>query len=324
MAALVLVPENGALSMVGRPMMSNRKSRQAMETALDAIIAGFSGSVGFYARDVTTSEEIARDADTLYPTASVIKLAVLAEILRMASEEGLDLDSRHAMTEADIVGGSGVLKQCMAGLQPTVRDLATLMVVVSDNTATNMLIDLAGGVRAVNRTVHERLGLSGVILHNRIEFATIGDDVRRLAEATPRAMAELVARLGDAATFGPEAAAEAMRIMRRQHHLDQVPRYIEVTPYAKDLGQDETVWFAAKTGFFPGTWVDAGMFRLPGERQFVYSAMTHDSADRAMSNEPEGAVTNGKIGRLLVDYWWPDASGPAPLRDSAWLRTGGA
>ncbi|MFM9107023.1 MAG: serine hydrolase [Chloroflexota bacterium] len=303
--------------------MPDRLSREACEEALDGIVAAFSGAVGLYARDPDTGEEVARDADSLYPTASVIKLAVLAETLRIAAEEGLDLDRRVEVRGEDIVGGSGVLCEFVPGLMPTIRDLATLMVVVSDNTATNLLIDLAGGVEAVNRTVRERLGLGGVILHNRIDFAAIGGEVRRLAEATPRDMALLVERLADPATLGADAAAEAMRIMRRQHHLDQVPRYVEVMPFAKDLGQEERLWAAAKTGFFPGTWVDAGMLGFPGGRRVVYCAMTHASADRAMSSEPEGAVTNGKIGRALVAYWWPEGAGAAPLRESAWLREAG-
>jgi beta-lactamase class A len=294
--------------------MTDRIDRARLDEALDRVIAGFSGKIGLYARHLGTGEEISRDADTLYPTASVIKIAVLAEILRQVTEEGLDLDRRIELREGDIVGGSGVLKEFSPGLQPTIRDVATMMITVSDNTATNMLIDLAGGVAAINRLVHDRLDLPGVVLHNRIDFDRIGGDVRRLAEATPRAMASLVAAVLDPRTFGEPAATEALRIMRRQLYLDQVPRYLEVTPYWKELGLGEALWVACKTGFFPGTWADAGMIRLPGDERVVYCSVTHESADTSMSSEPEGAVANGRIGRLLVEYWWPTGGSPAPLR----------
>ena len=299
--------------------MAESTTRAALECSLDRIIDRFSGRIGFYARNLTTGEEIARDADTPYPTASVIKLAVLAEILRLSAAHELALDRRILMTAEDIVAGSGVLKEMMPGLEPTVRDLASLMIVVSDNTATNMLIDLAGGVDAVNHLTRDVLGLAGVTLYNRIDFDRIEGEARKLAEGTPRDLAGLVAALVDPATFGAEAADEAVRILRRQQFLDQVPRYLEVTSYSKELGLDESLWVASKTGFMPGTWVDAGMIRLPDDQRIVYCAATNGSTDESMSSEAEGAVANGLLGRLLVEYWWSSNTGVPPLRGSAYL-----
>ena len=144
---------------------------------------------------MATGETVEWNAEAMFPTASVIKLAVLAEVYRQAATEGLDLQQRMELREDEIVGGSGILKVLGPGLNPTVHDVATLMIVLSDNTATNMLIDLVGGVEAVNRTIHDDLGLPSIVLHNRIDFERIGNDVRRLAESSARDLAELVAMM---------------------------------------------------------------------------------------------------------------------------------
>ena len=290
--------------------MGRLRSRDDLDAAMAKIASRFSGQLGLAATNLTTGETVEVNADSLFPTASVIKLAVLVEVFRQAEEGRFGLQQRLEMRDTDIVRGSGILKELNPGLSPTIHDLAMLMVVLSDNTATNMLIDLVGGVAAVNQTMHERLGLPAIVLHNRIDFARIGGEVRRLAESTPRAMARLVELLARGEVVSPEASAAMVDIMRRQQYLDQVPRYLNFNPYAKELGLEQTVWVGCKTGFFPGCRVDAGIVQLPAGVTVAYCAMTENSDDRAMAIESEPAVVNGLLGRVLLEYWWPGAAMP--------------
>jgi beta-lactamase class A len=296
------------------------RSREDFERAIDRIIDSFSGEVGFAAKNLATGETVERNADVVMPTASVIKLAVLAEVFRQAAAEGLDLGQRLELREADIVRGSGILKELGPGLAPTVRDLAMLMVVLSDNTATNMLIDLVGGVAPVNRMMRDRLGLPAIQLHNRVDFARIGNDVSRLGESTPREMMRLVEMLVQGEVVDASSSRAMLDIMQRQQYLDQAPRYIAFSPYARELSIDQSIWIGCKTGFFPGTRADAGFMRLPGDVTVVYCTMTDKAADTSIAAESEGAITNGLLGRALLEYWWPEESAADVLLDSAYVR----
>ncbi len=290
--------------------MGRLQTRAELDRALDRVGSRFSGEIGFAAKNLKTGEVVEMNAESIFPTASVIKLAILVEVFRRAAEQGLDLHDRIALRECDIVRGSGILKELGPGLAPTVYDLATLMVVLSDNTATNMLIDLVGGVDAVNRTVQDRLGLRTIVLHNRIDFDRIGNDVRRLAESSARDMAKLVEMLVNREVVDPASSEAMIDIMRRQQYLDQVPRYFNVNPYAKELRLEQAIWVGCKTGFFPGTRIDAGTIRLPDDVFVTYCAMTDNSTDTSIAAESEGVVVNGLLGRLILEYWWPGGSMP--------------
>ena len=299
--------------------MSSR-SREALDREIAAIAARFSGELGFAAKNLVTGETIARNADDTFPTASVIKLAVLVEVFRQAAEDGHDLEQRLTVREADLVRGSGILKELAPGLQPTVRDLATLMVVLSDNTATNMLIDLVGGVEAVNQTMQDRFGLRTIVLHNRCDFTRIGDDIRRFAESTPREMMRLVELLVTGEVVDAVSSRAMIDIMRRQQYLDQGPRYITCNPFAKELRTEQAIRLGCKTGFSSGTRVDAGFVELPAGTTIVYCMMTEKSRDTSFAAENEGAITNGLLGRALFEYWWPEESMADVLFDSAYVR----
>jgi beta-lactamase class A len=299
--------------------MRQLRSREDFERALERIASNFSGEIGFAAKNLATGETIERKADAVMPTASVIKLAVLVELFRQAAEESLDLHQRLELREAAIVRGSGILKELGPGLNPTVYDLATLMVVLSDNTATNMLIDLVGGVDRVNRTMRQRLGLRTIVLHNRIDFEKIGNDVRRLAESSAREMAQLVEMLVNGEIVDAASSQAMVDIMQRQQYLDQVPRYVNFNPYAKELRIEQPVWVACKTGFFPGTRVDAGLMHLPDDITIAYCAMTDNCRDTSIAAESEGAVINGLMGRSILEYWWPGESAREVVLDSPYV-----
>lgn len=289
--------------------MGRVRTRADLDRAVERIRAGFSGEIGFVARNIATGEAVEINPDAVFPTASAVKLAVLVEVFRRAAGDGLDLDQRLPLRPEDVVGGSGILKELTPGLAPTVRDLATLMVVLSDNTATNLLIDLVGGVAAVNRT-SRGLGLPTLVLHNRIDFGRIGGEVRRFAESSPRDLARLVELVAAGTVVDAASSAAMLAILGRQLYLDQVPRYLNVNPYAADLRIEPPIWVGCKTGFFPGTRVDTGLIRLPDNVAIAYCAMTVDGRDHSFAPENEGAVTNGLLGRLVVEYWWPGGAMP--------------
>jgi beta-lactamase class A len=120
------------------------ESLNQLRDELQAIRRAFPGQMSVYMKNLSTGDEIAFDADTVYETFSVIKLAIAAEVLRDAEAGKFSLGDRIAITPANRRLPSGVLYSLDPGLQPTVRDLLTLMIIISDNEATDILADKVG------------------------------------------------------------------------------------------------------------------------------------------------------------------------------------
>ena len=91
----------------------------------------------------------------------------------------------------------------------------------------------------------------------------------------------------------------------RQQYLDQVPRYLNFNPYAKDLGLTQDIQVGCKTGFFTGMRVDAGVIKLPKATTIAYCVMSNGGRDGSFNAENKGAVAAGLVGRFLLEYWWP-------------------
>lgn len=280
----------------------------AMTEAIAAAVAHFSGEFGLHAKNLVTGAEVGYRTDAVMPTASVIKVCVLAELYRQAEAGLVDLGARRSITEADWYGGSGVLKEFGPGLAPTITDLARMMVIVSDNVATGMLVRLLGKGR-INQTMRE-WGLEQTELVWRLE---LGADIRDYAVSTPRELSRLMELIATDAVLSPAACAAIRDHLQRQQYLDQIPRYLPYNPYARDLRQEQPVSVASKTGFYTGVRVDAAIVSAPGA-SFVIATMNEGSRDPGFGPEHEGAVLNGRVARIIFDGWagapgetWGDA-----------------
>jgi beta-lactamase class A len=229
----------------------------------------------------------------------------------------VDVDARLEVRESDKRGGSGILKVLEPGLRPTIRDLATLMTVLSDNTATNLAIDAVGGVAAVNAAM-DQLGLDSIRLHNPIDVELSGADVRRLGETTPRQMCDPVHGIASRNVFGLDVSEAVERILAGQQYLNQVPRYMQVSPFAADLGLVPRVTVANKTGFSTGTRADTGIVRYRDGGGFSYAVFNHGSKDQTFLPEAEGDLLAGLVGKTLLEHWWPADRDTPPVVSTAY------
>jgi beta-lactamase class A len=114
---------------------------ELLRTQIQNIRQAFPGNMAVYMKNLKTGEEIAIDADTTYETFSVIKVAIMAEVFRQADAGKFSLEQRIELKPGDQRLPSGVLYTLEPGLTPTIRDLLTLMIIVSDNEATDLLAD---------------------------------------------------------------------------------------------------------------------------------------------------------------------------------------
>ena len=202
---------------------NNQELMAAMEKGEATTL--FSGEFGMFAKNLTTGESVGINEDAVMPTASVIKVCVLGELYRQAEEGLVDLQERREVTPDDWWGGSGVLKEFAPGVAPTVTDLARMMIVVSDNVATGMLVRLLGKDR-INQTMRE-WGLRETELVWKLDA---GSGIRDYAVSTPRELARLMELIATDAILSLESCAAMRDHLSRQQYLDQIPRFLPYHP----------------------------------------------------------------------------------------------
>ena len=260
---------------------------------------GFSGEFAFAARNLASGEEVGLDPDRVMPTASTIKLCVLAELFRVLDACTLTPGQRIDLVPEDYRGGSGILKDLEPGLRPTVHDLATLMVALSDNVATAALVRLLGARQIVESA--RGWGMTRTSAQFRVPDGGAATDY---GASTPRDLIHLLTLIATDAIVSPAACAAMRAILRTQQYNDQIARYLPYNPYLRDRGDDQPVKVGSKSGFMAQIRVDAGIVWLP-DTTYVIALMTDGSTDHSFSPEHEGMRLNGRVSRLVFDYWAP-------------------
>jgi beta-lactamase class A len=241
-----------------------------------------------------------RPDEPFYP-ASTIKVPIMVEVFRQAHLGRVALSDEIALSPEDQVTGSGVLQHLSPGIRLPVRDLITLMIVVSDNTATNMLIDLVGA-EAVNATMAS-LGLRHTVLFNKLQVVPVD---RRGANITTAAdLTLLLLRIARGEVVSYDAGRRMVDILLRQMLSGGISRLLPVEPKDKALGAPPPVRVASKSGSITGVRHDVGLVLRP-EGSYAVSVLVRDVPDTE-----RGTDLIGRISRRVFDACAPVAQGPA-------------
>lgn len=259
--------------------------------------SGFSGTLGVWARAVTGYETIEWNAHDVFPSASTIKLPVLYEVFRQAGEGRIRLGDTLVARDEDVVPGSGILKDLTPGVGLSVRDLAVLMIVVSDNTAANLLIDLVG-LDDVNQTLRA-LALRDTVLEHKFFRAPPGAPVNR---TSPADLGRLMMLIATHAVLTPEACEDMLAILRRQHYTDQITRRLAEFDGYLEQGVAPLVQVASKSGAIRGTRNDVALVER-GDLRYVIAMMSRDCADRRFYLDNEGAVLLADVAALVDGHF---------------------
>jgi beta-lactamase class A len=255
--------------------------RAATQKALDTIAGALDGVMGYVIVDISSGERFERLPKETFPLASTIKLAILYELFKQTEEGKLKLDTVQPLDRRHVVGGSGVLNHLSAPAM-SLRDYAVLMVVLSDNSATNLLID-AVGMENVRKRM-SAAGLAGLQLRRRmidLEAARRGDE--NVGSADDLARLLLMIHKGDGLL--PASRDGILEILRK-------PK----TSALRD-GVPPSVPVANKTGTLEGVAADAGIVYLT-DRPYIFVATTTYLKD---GNAGEAAIRSAS--RVAFDYF---------------------
>jgi beta-lactamase class A len=252
-----------------------------MEDSVHTIVRETDAVVGVAILDLTDQRAFYLNADAIYPTASTIKIAVLAELYRQHERgSGAKLGDLYTVNAKDGVGTEGILQSMSAGVSRiTNRDLALLMVSLSDNSATNVLIDRVG-MDNVNSWLSQ-LGLERTRLRRHMLDVKAAQEGRENT-STPRELVTMLRAIHEGRVFGKATTEEFFRMLSTQKS-SYIPRHLPA-----DL------MIANKPGNLDAVRNDAGIIFVPG-RPFAIAVMTTFATD--------GVEAEESIGRIAQAAW---------------------
>lgn len=202
----------------------------SLEKRVAADVAQFKGKVNLFAKNIDTGATFSLAGDEPVQTASTIKIAVMVEAFARVSEQKAKWTDELVLTKERKVDGSGILPEFSDGLRLTLRDGVTLMMVLSDNTATNLVIDTFGA-DAVNARM-ELLGLKETRLMRRVfgggESAEGKKEENKrfgLGRTSPREMVMLLEKLERGEVINAAASKEMLDLMKREQGTNGIWRH---------------------------------------------------------------------------------------------------
>lgn len=213
----------------------------ALDKRIKAEIAQFKGKVSLFAKNLDTGAVYEFGGDDRVPTASTIKIAALIEAFARVAEGKAKWTDELLLTKEKKVGGAGILPEFADGLRLTLRDSVTLMMVLSDNTATNLVIDVLSA-DAVNARM-ESLGLKETRLMRRVFGGGVSAEGKKeenkafgLGRTTPREMVGILEKLERGEIVSSAASKEMIELMKREQGTNGIWRNQWRVPKATKSG----------------------------------------------------------------------------------------
>lgn len=198
-----------------------------------------SGRIGFYYKNLVTGEMIAYHEKESFMAASVIKLYIMAEAVKQCKEGILSKENIVRIDHAKCVPSCGALTYMHDGLEVTIQDLYTLMIILSDNSATNFLIDILG-MDTINKGIQE-LGYTHTLL-NRKMYDTEKSSKGIQNYVCPVEIGDFLERLYKGELFDAESSTHMLSILKDQRLNGKIPFYLHTlephVPVAHKTGED--------------------------------------------------------------------------------------
>jgi len=276
-----------------------RADTATLRRTLDSLAGAHRGITGYAVHNLDTGERLERRGDETFPTASLIKVPVLVTVYDLVEKGQLSLSDPLPVLKIDKVPGSGTLQFMHDNIVVTVGDAAWLMSTISDNTATNLLLD-----RIIIRRVWEKmeaLGLPHTKVHSksflRVSSVAMDSSVKYgLGVTTPNEMARLFEFLARGKAVSPAADSAMLDILAHNEDAALLQRY------AGDVRAPH------KTGATDAVRTECALFYL--QSRVVACVLTKENIDQRWVLDSEPQLTMARMGKAIVDAWPPP---PPPL-----------
>ena len=272
-------------------MKSSSIDVKTLEQNLNNLVTPFRGDVGIYAKNLKTGEEIAINADVLFPTASTVKVPILLTLFQKIQNGDIDYDSTFIWS-ADVVNYSddGLLSSFKDSSSISLTKIISLMITYSDNLASLWCQQLSGGGIEINRWL-DAYGFTQTRMNSRTPDRQDDWEIYGWGQTTPREMAGMVQLIHENKAVSPWASEEMYRYLTRiywdDEALSSIPR---------------TVQAASKQGAVNASRSEVLLVNAP-PGDYVFCVITKNQEDESWGEDNEGYVLLREVSALLWSAW---------------------
>ncbi len=269
--------------------------RLTLKKRIEAELKSYDGKMGIYITDLKKNI-ITFNEDEKYETASIIKVFILAALFREIESGRKSLSDMLVYEPEFAIDGSGILSSLEIGTVLSVKNLATLMIIVSDNIATNILIHYLG-IEVINQHISE-LGCKDTKLHNVLDF----EKYHQLGTTTPRDYASVFERMAMGTLVSKRASDEMLAICRMQHYNSMLTKFFPQYYMDPDNYEEEIFYVASKSGSMNACRNDGGIVSTPYGR-YVIVLLNKGFSDQMYYPEHPATVFGARVSRLVFDQY---------------------
>jgi beta-lactamase class A len=267
-----------------------------LECRLLPLIKAHKGKVAIAVKHLDSSDSWYYHADDVMPTASLIKFPVMIEVYQQVAESKVKLSDMVTLREADKVPGSGILTYHFSeGATFPLRDAVRLMIVYSDNTATNLVLDKIGIAATAKRM--EAWGFPNTKIHAKVfkgsTTSVFPERTKKygLGSTTAREMVLLYEKLHQGKLVSPEASKEMLEHLKKCDDKEKIKRFLPAKTAV-----------AHKSGSVSDVKTDAGILYLPSGPVAI-CILTAENEDRVFRSDNAGSVLCGRVAKEVYDYF---------------------
>lgn len=271
--------------------LSAQITDRRLEKNLQEIISGYNGQTGIYIKNLRTGKTAMINADTLFPTASIVKVPIFLGIMDRISRGELAYDSSFIYRDSLYYAGSDILGSFKNGEKITLKKLIMLMLTTSDNTASLWLQSLAGTGTRIN-TLLDSFGLKLTRVNSRTPGREENRTLYGWGQTSPREMGQLFEMIYRKDIYTPEICDRMLRCLGR--NFWDVDEAISVIP--------PTVAVFSKNGCVNASRSEVMIVNLPGN-PFVFSVFTKNNQDTRWTHDNEAWTLARKLAAFLYDYY---------------------
>ena len=277
------------------PAFSQYTTDTKLERALKSLTDSFHGVSGVYTRNLKTGKEAEINADTIFPTASIVKVPILIGIFNKIQQGDYTYHQPLVYSDSMAHGGSGLMQFFKDSTKTTLSTIITLMITHSDNTAAIWCEKLAGGGVTINKWLEEH-GFQSTRVNSRTpgrkeDYAQFG-----WGQTTPREMSNLMVMIRDDKAVSPAASQRMYRILTHEYWdeyaLSQIPPYVQA---------------ASKQGMVDDSRSEAVLVNAP-HGDYVFYIATKNNKDQRWEPDNEAWELARKVSALLWQYYEPDSN----------------
>jgi beta-lactamase class A len=279
--------------------VSAQKTDAALQEKLQNLVKGFNGDVGIYVKNLKTGKIAAINADTLYPTASMIKVSIQCGLMDKIDKGELNYHQKLVYRDSLLYAGDDILGSFKNGDTIELSKVAMLMITMSDNTASLWLQKLVTG-QYINNWL-EQNGFTSTRVNSRVPGREAIRKKYGWGVTTPYEMCRLLTMIHEGKAISPAASERMYRNMVRiywdSNALSQIPPYVQA---------------ASKQGFVDRSRSEVVMVNAP-HGDYVFCIITKNQKDTTYTRDNEGFTLIRNLSALLWHYFEPkDKWQPAP------------